>query len=129
MKRAKEKRKEQRLCYDWPIRFFEDFRGMHFPGRIIDVSSEGMAFICHADKNCPQPGGEISTLFSVPRFGSDGRINKVVFTQSGRTCRVDEVGDLLRCVAIQFAKPLFFKPGEQGVSGSTVQKKLEAVTV
>jgi len=129
MRRAKEQRKERRLCYDWPIRFFEDFRGMHFPGRTVDVSSEGMAFICHADKNCPEPGREITARFSVPRFGPNGRINQVVFTQEGRTCRVEEEGKMLRRVAIQFAKPLFFKPGEQGISETAVQEKLEAVTV
>jgi hypothetical protein len=102
---------------------------MHFPGRTIDVSSEGMAFICHADKNCPQPGQEITARFSVPRFGPEGRVNQVVFTQDGRACRVDEVNSLLRRVAIQFAKPLFFKPGEQGISDSVAQEKLEAVSV
>jgi hypothetical protein len=108
MRRAKEQRKERRMYYDWPIRFFEDFRGLHFPGRTVDISSEGMAFLCHADKNCPELGQQITARFSVPRFGSDGRINQV---------------------AIQFAKPLFFKPGEQGVSETAVQEKLEAVTV
>lgn len=129
MRKTKEKRKEQRLCYDWPIRFFKDLRAMHFPGRTVDLSSEGMAFICHADKNCPRPGQEINTRFSVPRFGPDGRINQVVFTQRARTCRVDEVSNLLCRVAIQFAKPLFFKPGEQDITESDAQEKLEAVTV
>ncbi|MHC4701077.1 MAG: hypothetical protein ACYTFQ_10920 [Planctomycetota bacterium] len=35
------------------------------------------------------------------------------FTRSGHVCRVDNVNSFLRRVAVQFAEPLPFKPGEQ----------------
>jgi hypothetical protein len=129
MDKSNEQRKERRLCYNWPIRFFNDLRGTHLPGRLVDVSSEGMAFICNADDHCPQKGQEINARFSVPRFGEDGLVNQVIFTQKGQTYRIDEVSKSLRRVAVQFAKQLFFKPGEQGVKESVMQEELEAVGV
>ncbi len=53
------------------------------------------------------------------------------FTRIGRVCRVEEVDRFVRRVAIQFAEPLPFKPGEQaGVkSESELEEKLKDLTI
>ena len=38
------------------------------------------------------------------------------FTRCAHICRVDEMNNFVRRVAIQFAEPLPFKPGEQDYS-------------
>ena len=96
---------------------------------MVDVSSNGAAFTCHADENCPHPGQEITARFSVPCFGGGDSFDMTSFTRIGRVCRVDEVNTFLRCVAVQFAKPLTFKPGEQADSQSDAQQNVKAVTI
>lgn len=124
--KTKELRREQRLCYDWPICFAEDFKKTLFQGWMLNVSSMGAAFICDADSR-PYPGQHITTRFRVPRFGSADPFNVVLFTHVARICRIDDIDNLLRRVAIKFVRPLFFKPGEQGISKSDVQQRLKAV--
>ena len=51
------------------------------------------------------------------------------FTRIGNICRVDEVSSFLRRVALQFAEPLPFKPGEQADTESDAQQRLKAVTI
>jgi len=124
-----ERRSERRLRYHWPVWFAEDFNETLSQGQMADVSSGGAAFTCHADENCPYPGQELTTRFSVPYFGSDESFDMASFTRSGRICRVDDVNRFLRRVAIQFAEPLPFKPGEQAESESDAQQKLRSVTI
>ncbi len=123
--KTKELRREQRLCYDWPICFTEDFEKTLFHGRMLNVSSMGAVFICDADSR-PYPGQHITTCFRVPRFGSADPFNVVLFTHVARICRIDDIDNLLHHVAIKFVRPLFFNPGEQGISKSDVQQKLKA---
>ena len=113
MVKTGEKRNEQRLCYDWPVRFAKDFDQQLHQGQMVDVSSSGAAFICHSGESCPQVGKLITTRFSVPRIGQDQSLDTADFVRTGKVCRIDDVNMLLRCVAIQFAEPLNFKPGEQ----------------
>ena len=108
-----ERRSEQRLRYHWPIWFAEDFNDALSQGQMIDISSRAAAFTCYNDGSCPDPGQEITTRFSVPRFGPDDSFDMANFTRSAHICRVDNVNSFLRRVAIQFAEPLPFKPGEQ----------------
>jgi len=108
-----ERRNEQRLHYYWPIWFAEDFNENLSQGQMLDVSSRGAAFTCQDDGSCPYAGQEITARFSVPQFGPDESFDMANFTCSGNVCRVDEVNNLVRKVAIQFAEPLPFKPGEQ----------------
>jgi len=108
-----ERRAEQRLRYHWPIWFAEDFNDALSQGQMIDISSRAAAFTCYNDGSCPDAGQEITARFSVPRFGPDDSFDMANFTRSAHICRVDNVNSFLRRVAIQFAEPLPFKPGEQ----------------
>ena len=129
MNENNERRREQRLRYHWPVWFAEDFNETLSQGQMVDVSSGGAAFTCHADESCPYPGQQVTARFSVPCFGSEGSFDMASFTRSGSICRVDNVNRFLRRVAVQFANPLPFKPGEQADSESDAQQKLKAVTI
>ena len=124
-----ERRKERRLRYHWPIWFAEDFNETLIQGQMVDVSSEGAAFTCYADEDCPSPGQNVTARFSVPRFGPNESFDMASFTRLGRICRVDNVNKFLRRIAVQFAEPLSFKPGEQTNNESETQQKLKAVTI
>jgi hypothetical protein len=113
-----ERRTEQRLRYQWPIWFAENFDGILAQGQMADISSRGAAFTCYADESCPNPGQYIKARFSVPRYRPDEAFDMADFTRSGHICRVDSVNSYLRRVAIQFAEPLPFKPGEQADTGA-----------
>jgi len=43
------------------------------------------------------------------------------FTRSAHVCRVDNVNSFLRRIAVQFAEPLPFKPGEQNTEEASIQ--------
>ena len=124
-----ERRREQRLRYHWPVWFAEDFDGILSQGQMVDVSSGGAAFNCHADEECPYTGQQITARFSVPYFDSEDSFDMANFTRFGRVCRIDDVSNFVRRIAVQFAEPLSFKPGEQAESESKVQEMLSAVTV
>ncbi|MHC4659511.1 MAG: PilZ domain-containing protein [Planctomycetota bacterium] len=129
MDKNNERRTEQRLRYHWPIWFAEDFNEMLSQGQMVDISSNGAAFTCYADDSCPYTGQHITARFSVPRFGSDDSFDMENFVRGGHICRVDEVDRFLRRVAVQFAEPLPFKPGEQADSESDAQQRLKFVTI
>ena len=129
MDKNSERRKEQRLRYHWPVWFAEDFNDVLTQGQMVDVSSDGAAFTCHADENCPYLGQELTARFSIPRFGAGDSFDMASFTRSARICRVDDVNSFLRRVAVQFAEPLPFKPGEQADNESDTQQKLKAITI
>ncbi len=93
---------------------------------MVDVSSKGMALLYHADKNCPQPDQFITTNFGIPYFDSDDSFDTVFFNRIGRVCRIDNLSSKVNRIAIQFAEPLFFKPGEQDISDSNAKQRLEA---
>jgi hypothetical protein len=94
---------------------------------MVDISSKAAAFTCHAGDGCPYFGQHITARFSVPCYGSDDSFNMADFTRSGYVCRVDNVNSFLRRVAVQFAEPLPFKPGEQEANESEAQQALEPV--
>ncbi len=129
MENKTERRRENRLRYHWPVWFAEDFHDTLLQGQMVDVSSGGAAFTCHADENCPYPGQQITARFSVPRFGPDDCFDMASFTRTGNVCRVDSVNGFLQKVAIQFGESLPFKPGEQAESESDAEQKLKAVTI
>ena len=110
-----ERRTEKRLRYYWPIWFAEDFDDTLSQGQMVDLSSRGAAFTCHADERCPHPGQHITARFSVPLYGPDGSFDMENFTRSGHICRVENVNSFLRRIAVQFAEALPFKPGEQDI--------------
>ena len=111
MSDANERRREKRLRYNWPVWFAEDFTDILSQGQMVDISSKGAAFTCYAD-NCPQSGEHITARFSVPRFDHDDSFDLESFIRDGHICRVDDLSPFVRRVAIQFAEPLPFKPGQ-----------------
>jgi hypothetical protein len=113
MSTMSERRTEERLRYQWPIWFAEDFHGELSQGQMADVSSQAAAFTCYADERCPHPGQYLTTRFSVPRYGSEESFDLVDFIRTGRVYRVDTIHGPLRRVALQFTEPLPFRPGEQ----------------
>jgi hypothetical protein len=96
---------------------------------MVNVSSKGAAFTCHADENCPYQDQELTARFSVPRFGPGDCFDMASFTRKGHICRVDEENQFLRRIAVQFAEPLPFKPGEQTDSESDTLQRLKAITI
>ena len=127
LRKLQERRREQRLLYRWPIMFAENINESFVTGQICDVASGGLAFTCVHDDDRAYPGREIITRFKVPCFGPDNTIEKVSFDRSGRICRVNNLNGLLQRIAIQFAKPLPFKPAEQGIDNLNARKSREFV--
>jgi len=109
----KNRRREDRLQYRWPVWFAEDFEQTLAEGLMVDISSGGMAFICNTDENCPKVGQKLTARFSIPRPEEDDSSEMSSFTRTGRVLRVDIINTLLRQVAIQFEEPLSLKPCEQ----------------
>lgn len=129
MNREDERRLEQRLRYHWPVWFAEDFNETLTQGQMVDVSSGGAAFTCHADETCPYPGQEVTARFSVPRFGQNDSFDMAGFTRTGHALRVDEINSYLRRVAVQFTESLPFNPGEQVESRDEELNRLRAITI
>ncbi|HUS72510.1 MAG TPA: PilZ domain-containing protein [Sedimentisphaerales bacterium] len=107
MKKTKERRKEQRMHYELPVRFAEDFNAAVSQGVMVDISSRGMAFICNTDDNCPYPGQKLTTRFSIPRSGRDPSDTHSL-TRTGRVYRIDTISESRRRVAMQFDEPPFW---------------------
>jgi len=114
------------LRYRWPVRFATKVGQKPLRGQIVDVTSRGLAFLCHPGQDCPHPDQSVTTGFGVPHFNSHGSFDTVFFNRVGRVCRVDSLNDNVSRVAIQFAEPLFFQPGQQSISDSEAQQRLEA---
>jgi len=113
MDKSIERRREERLRYQWPVLYAEDFTERISYGVMVDVSSGGIAFTCSAEEGCPEPGQELKVQFSIPRSENEDDSAVVSITRKGRVCRVDEVSGSVRCVALQFDEPLSLKPCEQ----------------
>ena len=129
MEQQDERRTEQRLRYHWPVWFAEDFDGLLNQGQMVDISSRGAAFTCYNDTGHHYTGQNITARFSVPRFGSDDSFDMTNFTRNGHVCRVEEVNPFMRRIAVQFAEPLPFKPGEQAETEEEANEKLKFVTI
>jgi len=108
-----ERRTEQRLCYSSPIWFGEHPKETLAQGQMVDISSRGAAFITYAHDSYPSFGQHIIARFRVPNYRPDHSFDLVNFTRSAHVCRVDRVYSYWRRVAVQFAEPLPFKPGEK----------------
>jgi hypothetical protein len=125
MDRDNERRRENRLRYYWPIWFAENPDSTLSQGQMVDISSTGAAFTCYAEEGCPHPGEYITARFSVPHYDVDEAFDMANFTRSGHVCRVETVNSFLRRVAVQFAEPLPFKPGEQANNKTEAEQSLE----
>ncbi len=126
MEKTEERRAEQRLRYRWPVRFARDPREKPLAGQMFDLCSKGMAMLFHANEDCPRPDQSVTANFGVPHFDAHGSFDTAFFNRVGRVCRVDRLTSRVNRVAIQFAEPLFFNPGEQGIAESDAQKRLRA---
>ncbi len=126
MGKVREQRTEKRLRYRWHARFALNPKQKPLSGQMVDVSSKSMAFLYHNDDNCPGPNQSITTNFGVPYFDSDDSFDTVFFNRIGRVCRIDNLTSKVNRIAIQFAEPLFFKPGEQDISDADAKQRLEA---
>lgn len=116
MEKTKNRRLEERLCYQWPVLFAENFTESISEGVMVDVSSGGLAFICSIE-NCPSLGQTLSMRFNIPRAEEDDCSAMTSFTRTGHVLRINEINDTLRRIAIQFDEPLTLKPCEQaGIS-------------
>ena len=112
MENNKNRRLEDRLSYQWPVIFAEDFTESVSEGVMVDVSSGGVAFMCRIDENCPALGQQLAMRFSIPSSEEDTSA-MTSFTRKGRVLRVENINSSLRRVAIQFDEPLTLKPCEQ----------------
>ena len=121
MDKTDERRSEPRLRYYWPVWFAENFNDTLAQGQMVDVSSRGAAFTCYSHDGCPYPGQHITARFSVPHYGPDDSFDMANFTRSAHVCRVENVNSFLRRIAVQFADPLPFNPGEQNAFESYAQ--------
>ncbi len=128
MDRENERRRENRLRYYWPIWFAENPDSTLSQWQMVDISSTGAAFTCYAEEGCPHPGQHITARFSVPHYDADEAFDMANFTRSGHVCRVENVNSFLRRVAVQFAEPLPFKPGEQANDQVEAEQSLESAT-
>lgn len=124
-----EKRAERRLRYHWPVWFAEDFQEELTQGQMVDVSSEGAAFTCYSNRGGLYLGQNITARFSVPKFESDESFGMSSFTRQGQVCRVENINDYVRKIAVQFAEALPFKPGEQAEDEADSRQRLQAVTI
>ncbi len=111
-KQTDDRRREKRLNYHWPVWFAEDFNDVLAQGQMVDLCSGGAAFTCYCDVGVYE-GQYITTRFSVPHYGRDNSFDLENCIRSGFVCRVENVNPYMRKIALQFAEPLFFKPGEQ----------------
>jgi hypothetical protein len=120
-----EQRAEQRLRYRWPVHFIKDDQEKTIPGQIINVCSQAIAFLCHANENCPHLGQLLTTSFGVPHFNHNNSFDTVLFNRTGHVHRLDELNSQVNRVIVQFTEPLFFKPGHQNINHSEIQERLE----
>ena len=120
----RERRREPRLHYRRSVWFGEDLNEELSQGQMVDVSSGGMAFTCY--ETCPHQDQELATRFSVPRFNADESLETVTFNRIARVCRVVKESSFLHRVAVQFAKPLPFKPGQQDIHEFNAKTKTSA---
>jgi hypothetical protein len=128
MEEMAERRREQRLRYQWPVWFAEDFNGILSQGQMVDISSGGAAFTCFADRGSPYAGQQITARFSVPHYLPDESLHINDYVRSGCVCRIDPLPNGLRRVAVRFSNPLPFRPGEQTWMPSNCEPDLEPAT-
>lgn len=116
MKDFHEKRSEQRLKYDWLIRFGKDFQYDFKEGRMYDLSSESACFVCKKDAS-PRPSDKIVLNFTIPRLSKEYRTEGISFTRSGIVCKVEGFNEEENRIIMRFDVPLDVEP-----AGKTAHK-------
>lgn len=125
MEKADERRAEKRLLYRWPVKFVADDENLSFQGQIVDIASEGMAFLCHAVQGSFSEGQKLKANFGVPYFESSEFFDTVLFERTGFVRRIDKPSSEVYRIAMQFAVPLFFNPGAQNINETELQQRLD----
>ncbi len=123
-----ERRRERRLLYRTDMWFAENQKKNFLQGRMLDISSGGIAFSCNDEYYASSPGETMNTRFSIPRLNPDKSFDTVSFTRRGRVCRLNKLDTELCKIALQFAKPLPFKPAEQNSSESSIEQCLQTIS-
>ncbi len=80
-----------------------------------------------SDKNLLANTQKITTRLDVPLFGKDGSYDLVRFDRTGQIRRVEKVNNTIHRIAHEFTQPLPFKPAEQGLPSSIIEKTLAAL--
>ncbi|MBW8001180.1 MAG: PilZ domain-containing protein [Planctomycetes bacterium] len=114
-----EQRKEKRLHCDWVIWLTDPVTEKRYHGMIHDLSSGGVAFICHGDESFPQKDQHITTYFYVPEDESDAPCK---VTQMGVVCHINELDKFVRKVHVKFDEPLPFKPADMSPAAVDVRE-------
>ena len=121
----KERRREERLGYQWPVWFSEDFAQTMSQGLMVDVASGGIAFRCASDDTCPFKDQHLTVRFSIPRFQGDDPTATVSITRTGQVCRVETLKGGISQIAIQFDQPLGLRPAEASTLNAMCQGQSE----
>ena len=107
----------------------EDFDDALSQGQMVDVSSSGAAFTYYPQDYGLHQDQYITTKFSVPSFGEAESFEMASFVRKARICRVENVNEYLRKIAIRFSEPLPFRPGEQAETEIETEQRLKSVTI
>lgn len=91
----------------------------------ITFGSEGVPPIANAGLSRYAAQDPV-VLDGTDSYDPDNSLDMANFTRSSHVCRMDDVNNYLRWVAVQFDEPLPFKPGEQSDSESGAQQTLES---
>ena len=71
MSSHREKRREDRIRFSWPLWFGYHENGQLFRGQVVDLSRSAVSFTVD-DEHCPELGQHILTRFSYPHSTNDG---------------------------------------------------------
>jgi len=112
MDQHNERRQEERLDYQWPVWFSEDFAQTMFQGLMVDISSGGIAFDCPPEEMHLHADQHLTVRFSIPRFEGDDPTATVSITRTGHVRRVSEGKAGTARVAMEFDTPLALRPAE-----------------
>lgn len=107
MKETSNRRRAPRLRCRVTVRYADNTKENKTTceSQMLDVSSGGLAFRCHADENCPHEGQQLVMQFSIPNSEVHDS-SMMEFNRTGRVLRVQEVNSTLRNVAVRFDEPL-----------------------
>ncbi len=106
MKNIRERRREERLHFNWPVTYSESLSHKLYRGQMLDISSGGGSFTCQTHEKCPSDGEYLMVHFSVPRPG----IGMEKHVRCANVVRVENVDSGLNRVSVKFEQPLEFKP-------------------
>ncbi len=102
---------EQKLKYNWPIWFAENFNEILTQGQMAELDSTEARFTCYTEQ-CPRQGQQLTVRFSVPAYDSDGAFDLENVLTEGNVANVEKLNPFMETITLKFNEPLHFKPGE-----------------